>query len=212
MALETARLYLLSPVLRVAEDLPIGLAEVLASGDIACLLVKVATSDAGSAKKIIQKIEEIAQPQGVAVIIEGDGELALRTNADGLHLSTGLNNRLRDELKSHQPKRSVGISGLKGRDDAMEAGEAGVDYLMFGEPAPDGYVPPVAQTIERAEWWAGIFNIPCVAYAHHLADVAAVSATGADFVALGEAVWSDKRGPAMAIQEAQKLLQPLPDR
>ncbi len=53
----------------------------------------------------------------------------------------------------------------------MEAGERDIDYVMFGEPRADGFVPPLAQTIERAEWWAAIFNVPCVAYAPDLDSV-----------------------------------------
>jgi thiamine-phosphate pyrophosphorylase len=88
----------------------------------------------------------------------------------------------------------------------MTAGEDGADYLMFGEPAPDGYTQPVAETIERLDWWSQIFEAPCVGYAPALSDVAALCAAGADFVALGEAIWADARGPAAAIAEAQAQL------
>lgn len=212
MAVETARLYLITPPLRAVEDIPSFLAETLEAGDIACLLVNLATLDAGVAKKIIQKCSEIAQPRGAAVLIEADATLAVRANADGVHFKRGLDPALQEALKSLRPERIVGIGGLKGRDDAMTAGEAGVDYLMFGEPTADGFVPPAEQTMERAGWWAEIFNIPCVAYAHRLADVGALSATGADFIALGEAVWADPRGAPAAVREGQMLLQPLPDR
>ncbi len=211
MAVETARLYLITPPLLAVEDVPSSLGGTLEAGDVACLLVNLATADAGIAKKIIQKCLEIAQPLGTAVLIEADATLAVRANADGVHFR-GLDPALKEALKSLQPQRIVGIGGLKGRDDAMSAGEAGVDYLMFGEPTADGFVPPVEQTIERAGWWAEIFNIPCIAYAGRLADVAALSATGADFIALGEAVWADGRGAPAAIHEAQMLLQPLPER
>jgi thiamine-phosphate pyrophosphorylase len=72
----------------------------------------------------------------------------------------------------------------------MTAGEAGADYVMFGEPRRDGWTPPVAETAEQVAWWAGIFVTPCVAYAARLDDVATLAAVGADFVALGDALWS----------------------
>ena len=72
----------------------------------------------------------------------------------------------------------------------MTAGEVGADYVMFGEPRRDGCVPPLAETLERVAWWAEIFVTPCVAYAARLDDAAALAAAGADFVALGDAVWS----------------------
>lgn len=212
MAQAKARFYLLTPPLADAADLPASLPEALAAQDVACLLLRLTTRDPGIAKKIIQKATEIAQPLGTAVLIESDATLAMRANCDGVHFPRGLDPALNEALKSLQPGRIVGISGLKGRDDAMSAGEAGVDYLMFGEPTADGFVPPVERTVEQAGWWAEIFNIPCVAYAHRLPDVAALSATGADFIALGDAVWNDPRGAAVALQEAALLLQPLPER
>ena len=74
----------------------------------------------------------------------------------------------------------------------MAAGEAGADYVMFGEPAR-GVAPPLEATLERVGWWAEIFQTPCVAYAASLDDVAALAAAGADFIALGEAVWERRR-------------------
>jgi thiamine-phosphate pyrophosphorylase len=61
---------------------------------------------------------------------------------------------------------------------------------MFGEPRRDGWTPPLDETVERVAWWAEIFETPCVAYAARLDDVATLAAAGADFVALGDAVWS----------------------
>ena len=89
-------------------------------------------------------------------------------------------------------------------------GEDGVDYLMFGEPTADGYVPPLAETIERLDWWSQIFEVPCIGYAAKIEDVGALCAAGADFVALGDAVWSDARGPAVAVAQAESLLKARP--
>ena len=67
----------------------------------------------------------------------------------------------------------------------MDAGEAGVDYVMFGEPRPDGSLPPLPAVIERASWWAEIFETPCIAYAPDAESVPALVETGAEFLALG---------------------------
>ena len=76
---------------------------------------------------------------------------------------------------------------------------------MFGEPRRDGFTPPLAETIERTAWWAEIFQTPCVAFAGALDAVAPLRAAGADFVALGAAIW---RAPsaAAAVAQAQALL------
>ena len=109
-------------------------------------------------------------------------------------------------IETLKPDRIVGAGGLKAKHDAMVAGEFDVDYISFGDPAPDGYTPPVEQTLERVSWWADIFNVPCVAFAPTIADVAALGRAGADFVALREAIWNDPRGAGDAMSEAQALL------
>ena len=87
----------------------------------------------------------------------------------------------------------------------MNAGEAGVDYVMFGEPRPDGFTPPLDETAERVAWWAEIFETACVGYAPTLEAAATLREAGADFVALGEAVWRAD-SPAAAVSRAQALL------
>jgi thiamine-phosphate pyrophosphorylase len=84
----------------------------------------------------------------------------------------------------------------------MEFGEAGVDYVMFGEPRADGSLPPLEAVIERAAWWAEIFQTPCIAYAPTLEAVSDLVRTGAEFIGVGEAVWSHSEGPAAAVAAA----------
>ena len=73
----------------------------------------------------------------------------------------------------------------------MDIGEAGVDYVMFGEPRPDGSMPPLPAVIERASWWAEIFETPCVAYAPDAEAIGPLVETGAEFVALGAWAFDD---------------------
>jgi thiamine-phosphate pyrophosphorylase len=100
----------------------------------------------------------------------------------------------------------LGAGQLRTKHDAMAAGEAGADYVMFGEPKLDGYVPPLDLIVERAEWWAEIFETPCVAYAPTLEDVRELAGTGAEFIAIGDAVWSHPAGPAEAVRLASAML------
>ena len=109
-------------------------------------------------------------------------------------------------VNSLSTSRCVGAGGLRSRDDAMEAGEQDADYVMFGEPTRDGWSPPAEQVLERAGWWTEIFNVPCVAYAATLADVAALAKIGVDFIAVRDAVWNDPRGPAAAVRDAQAAI------
>jgi thiamine-phosphate pyrophosphorylase len=88
----------------------------------------------------------------------------------------------------------------------MLAAERGADYAMFGEPETTGRRPPFPAIVERIEWWSPLFEIPCVGFAGELAEVGRLATAGAEFVALGDAIWSDPRGPAAALADAAQRL------
>jgi thiamine-phosphate pyrophosphorylase len=86
----------------------------------------------------------------------------------------------------------------------MVAAESGADYVMFGEPDPAGKRPSFDAIEDRVAWWSEVFEVPCVAYADNVAEVAALAA--ADFVALSPFVFDDPRGPAAAVADAATRL------
>ncbi len=194
------RLFLVTPPLGAPSDIP-HLDSALRAGDVACLLLRLRAMGERSATDLVKAIAPLVQDAGIALLVE-DARMATRAGADGVHID-GAGQELADALQSLKPERIVGAGGFASRDDAMRAGETGVDYLMFGDP--DGDVDP-ADTLERVAWWAEIFNVPCVGHARALDHVAALAKAGADFVALGEAVWGDPRGAAAAVAEAQAAL------
>jgi len=201
-----ARLYLATPRLAEVEAYLPRLAAALAAAEIASLLLRLETGIAApAAERAIRAVAEVAQPKGVALMIEGDPELVSRGGADGLHLSYD-EKRLAGAVKRLSPDFIVGVGGLTSRDDAMRAGEAGADYLLFGDVGEEGEALTLDWTTERVAWWAEIFNTPCVAWARSLAEVGPLSAAGAEFVALAEAVWDDPRGEAEAMREAARLV------
>jgi len=185
------RLFLLTPKLTLAE---VGaFAPRFAAAAEACraasALLRLAPGADSDAKRIVAPLLEIAVRLDVALLVELDPRMTARLGADGAHV-TGAGAELADALESLHPERIVGVGGLKLRDDAMEAGEAGADYVMFGEPRPDGWTPPFEDTLERIGWWAEIFQTPCVGYAANFDDAEELAGAGADFVAIGDALWS----------------------
>ena len=205
-AASSCRLYLITPPLSGADldAFAPRFAEALGAGDVASALVRVAPGAEGDAKRIVQRLVELAAPRDVATLVENDARLVARVGADGAHV-TGIGDELAEGLASLHPGRIVGAGGLRSRDDAMRAGEAGADYVMFGEPRRDGFAPPLAETLERVAWWAEIFETPCVAFAGALDAVAPLTTAGADFVALADAVWLASSAAA-AVAEAQALI------
>ncbi len=207
--LEPQRLYLVTPALTEGESFAPQLEAALDAGDVACVLLRCASADEGTAKKIVRALLPIVQKRDAALLIDGDAQVAVRADADGVHMrviDTSGEERLEEALERLKPDRIVGAGGVKTRHDSMTIGELDVDYIMFGDPAPDGWVPPLEQVLERVAWWTEIFTIPCVGFAPRLQDVALIAQAGADFVAIGDAVWSDGRGPAAAVAEAQAAL------
>ena len=180
-----ARLYLISPALGAADLAAFAprFEAALSAGDVASVLLRLAPG--ADAKRVVPPLLEIAAAHDTALLIEDDARLAARLGADGVHVTAA---DVADAVASSKGERIVGAGRLRLRDDAMAAGEAGADYVLFGEPV-HGVAPPLESTRERVEWWAEIFQTPCVAYAAEAAAVAPLAAAGADFVALGDFVW-----------------------
>lgn len=194
------RLYLATPPLVAAREFLPALEQALSAGDVASLLIRFAGEDPRKNEEIVRVLAQPAQEKGVAVIVEGAPSLALRAKADGAHIA-GCGEALTEAVTKLSPKYIVGAGDLALRDDAMRAGEAGADYVLFEGDDREALE-------ERAGWWAELFNTPCVVRAAALADVAPLAAAGADFVLLDDAVWADPRGPAAAVSDALASLAP----
>jgi thiamine-phosphate pyrophosphorylase len=183
----TARpdIHLITPLIEDPAAFRPRLAEVLAELRPASLHLRFAVADAQTAKRQVQALAAVMQEAGVALLVDPPADLrdVARAGADGVHLSEP--RAIEAALRDLKPERIVGVGGLRSRDAAMEAGEAGVDYVMFGEPRADGTVPPLEQVTDRCAWWAEVFNVPCIGYAADLPAVAPLARTGVEFVALG---------------------------
>src|SRR5919112_1359839 len=205
MADTAARLYLITPVLEDASFAP-RLAEAYGTGAVAAVLLRLASADERGLTNQVKALAPLAQEHGAAVLVSVEGKadlanVATRGGADGVHVpgDPARVRDLRDRLKS---ERAIGVGAIRTKDDAMTLGEAGADYLLFGEPRPDGSLPSLESVVERASWWAEIFETPCVVFAPSLLEVPACAATGAEFVALGDAVWDHPDGAAAGVSQA----------
>jgi thiamine-phosphate pyrophosphorylase len=198
------RLYLITPAIGDPAAFVGELERALGAGDIAALLLRLAD---GGERDLIERTKRIAamvQPRDVALVLDNHPEIAARAGADGAHLTGAA--KLATTLALLKPERIAGAGGLCRRHDAMLSGEAGADYVMFGEPDRHGWRPSLEELQERLTWWVELFEIPCVAYAGGTDEVAVLSRTGADFIALGDWIWSAPEGAASAIGAAAASL------
>ena len=139
--------------------------------------------------------------RGAALLLDGHVELVARAGADGAHL-TGIA-ALEEALPSLKPDRIAGVGGLATRHDSMAAGELGADYVLFGEPDAKGQRPSMEAIAERLEWWAELFEPPCVGFAASLEEAHEFARAGADFVLVGDFIWTDPRGAAAALTDVE---------
>lgn len=198
------RLYLATPVVDDAAALAALLPDVLASADVAAVLLRLSDSDPRTLLGRIKTLAPVVQSAGAALLLEGHADLVARGGADGAHL-TGLE-AMQEALPSLKPDRIVGVGGLHTRHDAMVAGEAGADYVLFGEPDGRGERPSAEAVAERLNWWAELFELPCVGYAASSIEARAFAAAGADFVLVADMIWSDQAGPAAALADVAAAL------
>jgi thiamine-phosphate pyrophosphorylase len=198
------RLYLFTPALGEPAAFADKLAAVLDVGDVAALLLRLEDADERTLVNRAKAVAAIAQPRGVALLLDGRAEIAARAGADGAHLSRI--EALTAAIGALKPERIAGAGGLKSRHDAMLAAESGADYVMFGEPDRDGQRPPFEAVIERVGWWAEVFEVPCVGFAGDLGEVSALAQAGSDFIALGEWLWTKEAAPSALVAAAAKYL------
>ena len=104
----------------------------LAAADVAAVLLRLRETDQRTMISRIKALAPAVQDGGAALLLDGHVELVARGGADGAHL-TGIA-AMEDALPSLKPDRIAGVGGLATRHDSMAAGEAGADYVLFGEP------------------------------------------------------------------------------
>lgn len=198
------RLYLTTPDVDDPAPLVAVLPALLAAADVAAVLLRLKPSDPRS---LISRVKALAGPiqnSGAALLLDGHADLVARAGADGAHLA-GIA-AMEEALPGLKPDRIVGVGALATRHDSMAAGEAGADYVLFGEPDARGHRPSVEAIAERLGWWAELFEPPCVGFAASRQEAYEFARAGADFVLVGDCIWNDARGPAAALAEISEAI------
>ena len=198
------RLYLATPVVDDPSPLVAQLPGLLAGADVAAVLLRLRETDQRTMISRVKALAPSVQDSGAALLLDGHVELVARGGADGAHL-TGIAD-LEEALSSLKPDRIAGAGGLATRHDSMAAGELGADYVLFGEPDANGQRPSTEAIAERLQWWAELFEPPCIGFAASCAEAGEFAAAGADFVLVGDFVWSDPHGARTALAEVEQAI------
>jgi thiamine-phosphate pyrophosphorylase len=198
------RLYLATPLVDDPSALIADLAGLFTAVDIAAVLVRLQPAEPRTMVSRVKALAPAVQQGGAALLLDGHVELVARSGADGAHL-TGVE-AMEETLPGLKPDRIAGVGGLFTRHDSMSAAEAGADYVLFGEPDANGRRPSTEAIAERLQWWAELFEPPCVGFAASREEAREFAAAGADFVLVGDFIWADRRGAAAALADVEQVI------
>ncbi|MGN6691698.1 MAG: thiamine phosphate synthase [Sphingopyxis sp.] len=206
MTTPKCQLYLISP-LDVGGDFPSRLEDALSAAPVAAFQFRVKDVDQHEAARLAGPLQAICAAHDTAFVVNDDMALAKRLGADGLHLGQG-DGDVTEARRLLGPQAQIGVTCHNSRHLAMEAGDAGADYVAFG-----AFFPTTTKAVEhRADpeiltWWQGLFELPCVAIGGITVDNAkTLIDAGADFLAVSGGVWAHPDGPAQAVRAFDKLL------
>jgi thiamine-phosphate pyrophosphorylase len=210
IAAPSCRLYLITPP-RI-DDIELFLPQLeaaLLGGDVACLQIRLKAAPDDEIARAVAAITPIAHARGVAVILNDRLDLAADLGCDGVHVGQS-DASCKGARKRMGPGRIVGVTCHDSRHLAMEAAEAGADYVAFG--AFFDTTTKDAKTRAEPELltiWQETMQTPCVAVGGITAERAAgLAKAGADFIAVSSGVWAHPQGPRAAVQAFNAALRP----
>ena len=191
------QLYLVSP-LDVAGGFADRLRRAVEAGPVAAFQFRVKDVDQHAAARLAEPLQRICADADVAFIVNDSISLAKRLGADGVHLGQA-DGDPREAREVLGPQAQIGVTCHDSRHFAMEAGEAGADYVAFG-----AFYPTTTKEVQHRpelsilSWWGALFEIPSVAIGGITpANAAPLIAAGADSLAVAGAVWSGDEAAAV---------------
>ncbi len=202
------QLYLISPP-EVGGGFPERLERALAAGPVAAFQFRVKGLGEHDAARLAGPLQEICAAHDCAFIVNDSVSLARRLKADGVHLGQS-DGDVREAREALGREAQIGVTCHASRHLAMEAGEAGADYVAFGAFFPSSTKPSEHRPEhEILAWWQHLFELPCVAIGGITpANCAPLVAAGADFLAISQAVWGgdDALDEAAAVQAFHRAI------
>jgi thiamine-phosphate pyrophosphorylase len=203
LSLPGTQLYLISP-LETGGDFPQRLERALAAGKglVTAFQFRVKGIDQHAAAALAEPLQAICAAHDCAFIVNDSVALAKRLKADGVHLGQG-DGDPKEAREALGREAQIGVTCHASKHLAMEAGEAGADYVAFGaffESSTKDKGDAERPTLETVEWWVKLFEIPCVVIGGITpANCGPLVAAGADFLAVSGGVW---QGDEVAAVEA----------
>jgi thiamine-phosphate pyrophosphorylase len=201
MSVPACRLYLITPpdiadIAAFARDLQ----SALGAGDVAALQIRLKDVSDSRIAEAVGAFKPVAHGHDVAVILNDRPDLAAKLDCDGVHIGQ-TDGSYAQARRLVGPQRMVGVTCHDSRHLAMDAAEAGADYVAFGAFFPTTTKPALVHPEpEILTVWQETMQTPCVAIGGITVDNArALAQAGADFLAIAAGVWAHPDGPAAAV-------------
>ena len=202
---DRCRLYLISPPRLSAANFLGPLKEALKGGDVASFQLRLKDVSDDEIRHAVDTLRPVVQAAGAAFILNDRPDLAAELGCDGVHV--GQEDASYAEARRLLPSGIVGVTCHDSRHLAMEAGEAGADYVAFGAFFPTQTKEPKARAdIDLLRWWSEVMVVPCVAIGGiTIQNAPILIEAGADFLAVSAGVWEHPDGPAEAVGQFNAL-------
>jgi len=199
------RLYLISPPKLSAANFLGPLKEALKGGDVASFQLRLKHVSDDEIRRAVDTLRPVVQAHGTAFILNDRPDLAAELGCDGVHV--GQEDASYSEARAALPDGIVGITCHDSRHLAMDAAEAGADYVAFGAFFPTQTKEPKTQAApELLQWWAELMVVPCVAIGGiTVANARTLVDAGADFLAVSAGVWEHPDGAESAVRAFNTL-------
>ncbi|GAM96538.1 thiamin-phosphate pyrophosphorylase [alpha proteobacterium U9-1i] len=204
---DSCRLYLITPPAFDLEAFAPALTDALSGGDVAAVQLRLKNLADADVLRVGAALKTIVQNAGAAFILNDRPDLAAKLDADGVHIGQG-DGSYAEARRMLGADRIVGVTAHNSRHLAMEAAEAGADYVAFGAfyptgtKQPDHWAEPDILSI-----WHETATTPCVAIGGITIDNAApLVRAGADFLAVSAGVWAHPEGPRAAVAAFNALI------
>jgi len=199
------RLYLISPPRLSAANFLGPLKEALKGGDVASFQLRLKDISDEEIRRAVDTLRPVVQAAGAAFILNDRPDLAAELGCDGVHI--GQEDASYAQARRLLPGGIVGVTCHDSRHLAMEAGEAGADYVAFGAFFPTQTKEPKTKAdIDLLRWWSEVMVVPCVAIGGiTIQNAPLLVEAGADFLAVSAGVWEYPDGPADAVRQFNAL-------
>lgn len=158
----------------------------------------------------VEVLRPVVQEREIAFLLNDRPDLAAKGGCDGVHIG-------QDDSPYREARRIVGTGAIVGvtchdsRHLAMEAADAGADYVAFGAFFPTGTKDPkvTGAPVELLSWWSEMMTVPCVAIGGiTVENCLPLVDAGADFLAVTAGVWQYPAGPEAAVRDFNRIFRP----